>query len=136
MNELNNNLNMHNSMKNSKENRITGGNSKKDLEKMIQLYLASNPLYRTDGKTNEVEIRFGTNHSISRPYTLNDYENVIKQLYKVGFITNNVNGTHMLRIQNEYNNEKTGFTNISKIRAEIIGLDLIQEYLYTNYLHL
>ena len=132
MNELNNNLNMHNSMKNSKENRITGGNSKKDLEKMIQLYLASNPLYRTDGKTNEVEIRFGTNHSISRPYTLNDYENVIKQLYKVGFITNNVNGTHMLRIQNEYNNEKTGFTNISKIRAEIIGLDLIQEYCRTN----
>lgn len=124
-----NDLNMNN------QNVYGGTNpemSKKELKKMIEIYLASNPLYRTDGKTNEVEIRFGTNQSISRPYTLNDYENVVKQLYKSGFTTNNPNGTHMLRIQNEYDNEKTGLTNISKIRAELVGLDLIQEYCRTN----
>jgi hypothetical protein len=107
-------------------------NSKKDLEKMIDLYLASNPIYRSDGKTNEIELRFGTNHMNSRPYTRIDYENTVKHLHSAGFETSIPNGTHLLRIQNEFINEKTGMTNISKIRTEINGLDIIQEYCKTN----
>jgi hypothetical protein len=38
----------------------------------------------------------------------------------------------MLRIKNEYIESRTGLTKISNVRAEIVGLDLIQEYCKTN----
>jgi hypothetical protein len=38
----------------------------------------------------------------------------------------------MLRIQNEYLDARTGKTNISKIRTELSGMNIIQEYCRTN----
>jgi hypothetical protein len=107
-------------------------NPKKDLEKMVSLYLASNPIMKTDRKTSELEVRFGTNPRLSRPITKIDYENVVKQLYSSGFTCDNATGLQILRIQNEYIDQKTGITKCSNIRAEIVGVNLVQEYCRTN----
>jgi hypothetical protein len=56
----------------------------------------------------------------------------VKQLYSCGFIPDNENGYQILRINNEYIDEKTGITKMSNIRAEVAGADLIQEYCKTN----
>jgi len=114
--------------KNTNEKR----NPKKELEEMVSLYLASNPILKRDNKTNEMEIRFGTHSKMSKPLTKIDYEKVVKHLFSSGFKSNNVNGTHMMRIKNEYIEPRTGLTKISNVRAEIVGLDLIQEYCKTN----
>ena len=107
-------------------------NPKKELEEMVKTYLDSNPLLRQNGKTSELEIRFGTNSKLSRPITKIDYENTVKKLYASGFSSVLAKGTQILRIQNEYVNPRTGVTQISNIRAEIVGIDLIQEYCKTN----
>ena len=102
------------------------------LELIIEQYLASNPFSgRSDGKTNEVEIRFGTD-SRKNKITQIDYENVVKKLYQCGFKTDNPDGMHSLRIFHEYTDKISGNSIMSNIRAEIIGIDLIQEYCRTN----
>jgi hypothetical protein len=98
------------------------------MNELLALYLASNPNYRADKKTNEVEIRFGTSKPVSRI----DYDNVIKQLYAAGFVPENEGGYTYLRIQPEYLDKRTGTTKISNIRAEIVGIDMVQEYCKTN----
>jgi len=107
-------------------------NSKEDFETMVGYYLASNPYISSNRQTSELEIRFGTNTKANRPISKINYENVIKQLQIAGFSTSIPEGLNMLRIQNEYSRE--GQTRISNIRAEIVGLDLIQEYCRTNQL--
>ena len=107
-------------------------NPKKELEEMVSMYLASNPILKRDNKSNEMEIRFGSHSKMSKPITKIDYEKVVKQLISSGFRSNNTTGTHMLRIKNQYNDPHTGLTKISNIRAEIVGLDLIQEYCKSN----
>jgi len=88
-------------------------------------------------QTKEFEIRFGTNSESSRPLSKIDYDNVVKQLLRSGFSSENKNGSQMLRIHyqdsltNE-NLEKTGKMKMSNIRAEVVGVDLIQEYCRTN----
>lgn len=104
---------------------------KKDMEILVTYYLASNPILRNDWKNNELEIRFGTNSRLSRPITKIDYDNVVKKIFSNGFITNNEKGLQILRISNEYIDNK-GMTKISNIRAEMVGLDLIQEYCKSN----
>jgi len=101
---------------------------KKELQKMVDLYLAGSPLFRQDKKVNEVEIRFGSN----KPITKTDYENVVKKLYNSGFECANPNGILMLRIQSEYNDPTSGLTKLSQTRCEINGLDLIQQYCSHN----
>ena len=101
---------------------------KEGFERMVQHYLESNPLTRTDNKTSELEIRFGTNPKVARPISKIDYDNVVKQLYACGFTPETDDGVHMLRIQNEYTDLRTGQKKMSNVRAEIMGLDLIQEY--------
>lgn len=107
-------------------------NPNKELEEMVKLYLASNPIQRTDRKTNELEIRFGTNPRLSKPLSKFDYENVVKIVTNHGFTSNNSEGSQLLRIQNQYSDAKTGRTKISNIRAELVGIDLIQMYCNTN----
>lgn len=109
-------------------------NEKEELIKLISLYLEGSPMYRPDRKVNEVEIRFGTNSYLSNPISKIDYDNVVKHLYSLGFTCSNTKGIMMLRIQNEYNDVHTGHTKISQMRAEIVGMDLIQEYCRTNNL--
>ena len=103
-----------------------------EFNRIIALYLESNPLLSTNNQTSELEIRFGTNPRIRKPITKTNYDNVIKQLYSCGFKSENNNGNQMLRIQNEYTDPRTGQTRMSNIRAEIVGTDLIQKYCETN----
>jgi len=116
----------------SEKNR--GVDKKEGFENIVEQYLESNPTMKTNHKTNELEIRFGTNPRISKPITKIDYDNVIQQLYSCGFKTTYMKGIQILRIQNEYTDKRTGKTKMSNIRAEINGLDLIQEYCKTNSL--
>jgi hypothetical protein len=104
---------------------------KEQLKIMIENYLDSNPMRRNDRKVNEIEIRFGSNTKKYKPISKIDYDNVVQTLYTFGFTTTNPNGMHSLRINNEYTN-KSGGQVMSNIRAEIVGIDLIQEYCNSN----
>jgi len=88
------------------------------------------PNYRVDHKQNEFEIRFGTNTSSGRPLSKIDYDNVVKQLLKNGFTTDLPNGHHYLRIN--YQDQLTDQRKMSNVRAELVGIDMIQEYCQTN----
>lgn len=112
---------------------INNSNPKLDFEKMVQNYLASNPFYRNEqNKTSEMEVRFGTNSKVAKPLSKIDYDNVVQKLYAAGFVCSNPTGLHLLRIQNEYTDSRTGVTRMSNIRAEISGIDMVQEYCRMN----
>jgi len=103
---------------------------KEEMDRVFQHYLASNPSVAVTRKKPELEIRFqGLNGA---PLTKIDYDAVIQHLYAAGFTTTNPNGIHILRVIPEYIDDKTGMTKLSNIRAEITGVDLIQEYCKTN----
>ena len=106
-------------------------NPKESLEKLIAAYLASNPIQRSDRKINELEIRFHSNTRKYRPLSKIDYDNVVKFLYSFGFKTDLPSGFHSLRIFHEFMDSR-GKMIMSNIRAEIVGLDMIQEYCRTN----
>lgn len=99
---------------------------------IVKHYLESNPYITSNRKSNELEIRFGTNMKLSRPISKIDYDNVVKQLYAYGFVPQLKEGMQILRIQCEYTDPRTAQTKVSNIRAEIVGSDLIQEYCRTN----
>ena len=116
-------------------------NSKADFDTMVEFYLASNPIIADKRGVSELEIRFGTSNKrdkqcrhIIPPISKIDYDNVIRNLYAAGFTTADPEGYHILRIQNEYMETREGETRISNVRAEVMGLDLIQEYCRTNNL--
>jgi len=114
------------------ETKIDETKIKEDLKKMVEFYLASNPTIPNNRKTSELEIRFGTNQK--NPISKINYDDTVKHLYSNGFFSENSTGTNMLRIYPEEIDTRTGETIISenRIRAEIVGLDLIQEYCNTN----
>ena len=105
---------------------------KEDFEQIVKHYLESNPHINAGRKSNELEIRFGTNTKLSRPISKIDYDNVVKQLYSFGFKPQLEDGIQMLRIQCEYTDVRTGKVKLSHIRAEFVGTDIIQEYCRTN----
>jgi hypothetical protein len=107
---------------------------KEQMDEIVANYLASNPVARMDGKTNEVEVRFGTNTRKHKPLTKIDYDNVVKRLYSSGFDTTNSSGVHSLRIFHEYIDKNSGMRRMSNIRTEVNGVDLIQEYCKSNSL--
>lgn len=110
-------------------------NPKKDLETMVEFYLADNPHIYNSRRVGELEIRFGTNPKTGKPLSKIDYDNVVEHFYSAGFTTENVEGLSILRIQNEdFLDKRTGQYKISNIRAEVMGIDLIQEYCRTNNL--
>ena len=102
-----------------------------DFENMVSFYLASNPLVEKNRKISELEIRFGTSRN-AKSITKIDYDNTIKQLYAAGFTTNDPDGIQILRIQNEYYDLRSETMKMSNIRAEIVGIDMVQEYCKTN----
>jgi hypothetical protein len=116
------------------ETRPVQNDPKKDFENMVTQYLENVNVMSGDRKNSELEIRFGTNPRVSKPISKIDYDNVVSKLYSVGFTTGvgNREGLHILRIQNEYTDFRTGLTKISNTRAEIVGVDLIQEYCKSN----
>lgn len=104
--------------------------AKEGMEHVFNHYLASNPAVAVTRKKPELEVRFqGVGGA---PLTKIDYDAVIQHLYASGFTTANPNGIHILRVHPEYVDDKKGVTKISNIRAEITGVDLIQEYCKTN----
>jgi hypothetical protein len=111
---------------------IVSTDLKEQFENVVKHYLTSNPIIKNNNQLAELEIRFNATHKYANYITKIDYDNVIKQIYHLGFDTSNKNGIHMLRISNEHTDVKTGYTKISNIRAELAGLDLIQEYCKTN----
>lgn len=106
---------------------------KKEFANIIQLYLANTRIGPGRYKTNELEVRFGTNYKVSKPISKMNYDNVIKYLYSNGFKTENTKGIQSLRINNEYTTQN-GDTKFSNVRAEINGTDLIQDYCNHNSL--
>ena len=102
------------------------------FKKLVSQYLDSNPAFRHDSKNSEFEIRFNSRGGSRKPFTKIHFDNVVKHLYSAGFTTNNSNGNHILRVIPEYIDRKTTTIKMSNIRAEIHGMDLIQEYCRTN----
>jgi len=119
-------------MSNSSSNKSTRPDSSSgmDLKKLVQIYYNNSPFTKDIKKNQELEVRFGTKSN--KPFTKNDYDNVIKKMKSLGFNSSNEQGYYMLRIQNEYLDGRTGKTNISKIRTELSGMNVIQEYCRTN----
>ena len=118
----------------SAEAKLNSVDSTKAFEEMVSFYLASNPISSVGGKTNELEIAFGTNPKKGRPITKIDYDNIVRQFKAAGFATKEPEGLYMLRINNEYYDTRTKKTKTSNIRAELIGIDVIQDYCKTNNL--
>ena len=125
--------NMTNAKGASSENIDLQKNQKRELEDMVESYFAKNPSSSVDKRKQvpELEVSFGTIRN-NKFITKLDYDKLVKHLYSEGFSTENSRGVHMLRIKEEYVDSRTGENRISNIRAEIMGVDLIQEYCRTN----
>ena len=108
-------------------------NPKKQLLHISQLLLQSNP---GNYNTFEMEVKFGTKGI--RPLTKMDYDNVVKRLTLLNFITDSANGKYSLKIQPEFLDIKTGEYKTSgdfdRFRIEINELNIIQEYCRNNNL--
>ena len=113
------------------KNVQTLSDKKKAFANLIEIYLANNNIGPGRYKTNELEIKFGTNYKVAKPISKMNYDNVIKFLYSNGFKCENPQGFQSLRIYNEYTNPK-GETQFSNVRAEINGTDLISDYCEHN----
>ena len=100
------------------------------FETMIKQYYENEPYKKTTLQNHEIEVRFGNKYSKS--FTKSDYDNVIKRLLSIGFVTDNATGYNSLRIKNEFMDPKTGKFRISSIRTEINGIHNIQQYCKTN----
>jgi hypothetical protein len=102
----------------------------KKFEEIVVAYFVSEPHIKKDNKVSELEVRFGTRGI--KPLTKNDYDNVIKKLKSIGFMSNDENGINRLTIKNEFQDKNTGTFKISNIRTEILGINQIQNYCKTN----
>lgn len=83
---------------------------------------------KTDG-VPELEIRFGTRGNQST--TRENFDGVLQKLLSCGFSFIKKNA-YSLKIQNEFIDQKTGQTKLSLIRAEIHGINQVQNYCKTN----
>ncbi len=83
---------------------------------------------KTDG-IPELEIRFGTRGN--QPTTRDHFDGVLQKLISAGFSFTKKNA-YSLKIQNEFIDQKTGQTKLSLIRAEIHGINQVQNYCKTN----
>lgn len=108
-------------------------NPKQQLLHISKLLLESRP-----GQYNqyEMEVKFGTRGI--RPITKMDYDNVVKKLISLGFVTDSENGKYSLKIQPEFLDIKTGeyknARDFDRFRVEINEITEIQEYCKNNNL--
>ena len=98
-----------------------------EFAKIVSHYLEG-ILDKSDG-IPELEVRFGTRGN--KPITRENFDGVIQKLLSSGFSIVKKNG-YSLKIQNEFIDQKTGQTKLSLIRAEIHGINEIQNYCKTN----
>jgi len=105
--------------------------TQKQLEQMLNVYFNSNGYLSTD-QTHEIEVRFGTKNI--KPINKTDYDNVIKKIKSLGFISLNEAGETSLKIQSEYINKSGKIEVSNNVRVEIQSLEEIQKYCRTNSL--
>ena len=105
----------------------TASAKQSEFEKIASHYLEG-LLDKTDG-IPELEIRFGTRGNA--PTTRENFDGVIQKLLSSGFTFMKKNA-YSLKIQNEFIDQKTGQTKLSLIRAEIHGINDVQNYCKTN----
>lgn len=110
----------------------SGSESQKLFTNMVNIYLQQKPHVYDITKYPELEIRFGT-RGIKR-LTKSNYDNVVQVLKSFGYQCADVNGSYTLKIQNEFIGRVSGRAEISSIRAEIQGLDMIHFFCKTNNL--
>jgi hypothetical protein len=106
---------------------------RKPVDPKIQIMKIADLLLKTEAAKYtevEMEVKFGTRGI--RRLTKTDYDNVVKKLRSLEFITINSEGNYSLKIQPEFLDLKSGMFKISKdfdrFRVEINGLENIQEY--------
>jgi hypothetical protein len=105
-------------------------NNQVQFDNIVTAYLLSDPYKKTDNKTAELEVRFGTRGI--KQITKNDYDNVIRKLKSIGFSSLDENGINRLTIKNQFLDENDGRFKMSNIRTEIHGISQIQKYCKTN----
>ena len=105
----------------------TASAKQSEFEKIASHYLEG-LLDKTDG-IPELEIRFGTRGNA--PTTRERFDGVVQKLLSSGFTFMKRNA-YSLKIQNEFIDQKTGQTKLSLIRAEIHGINDVQNYCKTN----
>ena len=103
--------------------------SDKDLQELYKLYLQNVTKVSPDEEL-ELEVKFGTMgvKSISRI----NYDTIMKKLLSSGFYVDST--VYLLRIQNEYMDQRSGAPRLSNLRTEINGLQNIRKYCQTNTL--
>ena len=101
---------------------------KQTLQNMLSIYL-NNLIGIDQSDVPEMEIRFGTARQMKSISRL-EYDNVIKRLLSNQFELSVPQ--HLLRINTEYTDIKTGATKLSNIRAELSGMGNISKYCKNN----
>ena len=101
---------------------------KQTLQNMLSIYL-NNLIGIDQTDIPEMEIRFGTARQM-KPISRLEYDNVIKRLLSNQFELSV--SQHLLRINTEYTDIKTGATKLSNIRAELSGMGNISKYCKNN----
>ena len=102
------------------------------------LFISKQLLDSVPGKYSayEMEVKFGTKGV--KHLTKIDYDNVVKKLKEMNFITTSASGFYTLKIQPEFLDYKSGefrtAGDFNRFRVEIDGLTNIQEYCRTNNL--
>lgn len=103
----------------------------KTLNNILGFHLDdSNYQARMGQNQNELEVRFGTRNI--KKITKITFDNVIKKLKSLGYTSSNESGNHILKIQTEFEDPRSGEIKLSNIRSEISGISNIQEYCQTN----
>ena len=117
--------------KSNMNTNTTNDRERKAFEKIVHLFYQSDPFIASSLKNAELEVRFGTKGI--KYLTKNDYDNVIKKLKSMNFVSNDSNGEYRLSIQNEFLDQNTGkFIMDRNTRTEIYGLASIQNYCKNN----
>jgi mRNA (guanine-N7-)-methyltransferase len=108
----------------------SSSNLQLQFEKIVKIYMDTNPYIRGTSSNKELEVRFGTRGI--KHFTKNDYDNVIKKVKSLGFTCVNENGFYNLRIQSEFLDKNTGKFILSNVRVEVTGITEIKEYCVHN----
>ena len=101
----------------------------KQFDNIVKKFYNTSP-YINSKQNKELEVKFGTKGIKS--LTRNDYDNVIKKLKSFGFTTTDNVGNYYLRINCEFLDPVSGKFRLSDVRAEISGLQYIQDYCKNN----
>jgi len=104
--------------------------NKESINSMLSTYL--NYLQENNQDNIEMEIKFGTAKRM-KPITKIQFNKVIERLISLKF--KKLEEQSLLRINNEYIDNKTGRVNISNTRCELSNLSTIQKYCQTDSLN-